>query len=162
MWGHMPDTITVGDMIFERPKLAQEVSATRVQNEANESWARVTHADADGNPDAGGCAANRLPRIDQLEALYSDNSGGAMHSIQGWPVTMQYWSSSPTSPTTWKMMALDTGAESPGGNVTLFTSCLTHDNPVAASITIEPVDSSLWYDGSNVHAVKVKKAIRYS
>lgn len=157
MWGHMPDTITVGDMTFERPKLAHEVSATRVQNEANESWARVTHADAEGNPDAGGCPANRLPRIDQLEALYNANSGGAMHSVQGWPVTMQYWSSSPTSPTTWKMMALDTGAESPGGNVTLFTSCLTHDNPVAASITIEPVDASLWYDATNVHAVKVKK-----
>lgn len=100
MWGHMPDTITVGDMTFERPKLAHEVSATRVQNEANESWARVTHADAEGNPDAGGCPANRLPRIDQLEALYNANSGGAMHSVQGWPVTMQYWSSSPTSPTT--------------------------------------------------------------
>lgn len=157
MWGHMPDTITVGDMTFERPKLAHEVSATRVQNEANESWARVTHADAEGNLDAGGCPANRLPRIDQLEALYNANSGGAMHSVQGWPVAMQYWSSSPTSPTTWKMMALDTGAESPGGNVTLFTSCLTHDNPVAASITIEPVDASLWYDATNVHAVKVKK-----
>lgn len=157
MWGHMSDTVTVGDMTFERPKLANEVSATRVQNEANESWARVAHADADGNPDAGGCPANRLPRIDQLEALYNANSGGTMHSIQGWPVMMQYWSSSLTSSTTWKYLALDTGTEGADGNLTLYTSCLTHDNPVAASISIEPVDASQWYDGSDVHAVKVKK-----
>ncbi|WP_423825979.1 adhesion domain-containing protein, partial [Salmonella enterica] len=26
MWGHMADTITVGDWTFERPKLAGEVS----------------------------------------------------------------------------------------------------------------------------------------
>ncbi|WP_243421869.1 hypothetical protein, partial [Salmonella enterica] len=34
------------------------------------------HPDAAGNPEVGGCAANRLPRIDQLEALYNANSGG--------------------------------------------------------------------------------------
>lgn len=157
MWGHMPDTITVGDATFERPKLASEASATRTQNEANESWARVAHVSAEGNPDAGGCPVNRLPRIDQLEALYNANSSGAINSIQGWPVMMQYWSSSLTSPTTWKMMELDTGAESSGGDITLYTSCLTHDNPVAASISIEPVDAALWYDDADVHAVKVKK-----
>lgn len=86
MWGHMADTITVGDWTFERPKLAGEVSnPLRTQDESNETWARVAHSDAVGNPDAGGCAANRLPRIDQLEALYNANSGGKIHSIQGWP-----------------------------------------------------------------------------
>lgn len=158
MWGHMPDTLTVGDLTFERPKLASEVSAKRVQVEANENWARVAHADADGNPDAGGCPANRLPRIDQLEALYNANSGGAIHSVEGWPVTMQYWSSSVTSATSWKEMTMNTGSVSIGGSsLTLYTSCLTADNPVPASITIEPVDASLWYDGEGEHAVKVKK-----
>ncbi|WP_348225939.1 adhesion domain-containing protein, partial [Salmonella enterica] len=54
MWGHMSDAITLGDMTFERPKLAAEVAAPRTQTEATESWARVTHADALGNTAAGG------------------------------------------------------------------------------------------------------------
>lgn len=101
MWGHMADTITVGDWTFERPKLAGEVSnPLRTQDESNETWARVAHSDAVGNPDAGGCAANRLPRIDQLEALYNANSGGKIHSIQSWPTYLNYWSSTYQSATT--------------------------------------------------------------
>ncbi|ECF4500992.1 hypothetical protein FDO45_15590 [Salmonella enterica subsp. enterica serovar Javiana] len=42
-------------------------------------------------------------------------------------------------------------------NVSIYASCLASDNPAAASITIEPVDASQWYDGSGVHAVKAKK-----
>lgn len=160
MWGHMADTITVGDLTFERPKLASEVSANtspKTQLEANETWARVSHADAAGNTDAGGCAVNRLPHIDQLEALYNDNSGGAIKSIHGWPTLINYWSSTYQTASTWKLIALSTGSEFAGGTSTIYTSCLTTDNPVAASITIEPVDSSLWYDGNGEHAVKVKK-----
>ncbi|EBY1769138.1 hypothetical protein DU102_22970 [Salmonella enterica subsp. enterica serovar Georgia] len=158
MWGHMADTITVGDWTFERPKLASEVnSPLRTQEESNETWTRVAHIDAAGNPDAGGCAANRLPRIDQLEALYNANSGGKIHSIQGWPIYLNYWSSTYQSATTWKLIALTNGSEFANSNVSIYASCLASDNPVAASITIEPVNPSQWYDGSDVHAVKVKK-----
>lgn len=158
MWGHMADTITVGDWTFERPKLAGEVSnPLRTQDESNETWTRVAHSDAVGNPDAGGCAANRLPRIDQLEALYNANSGGKIHSIQGWPIYLNYWSSTYQSATTWKLIALTNGSEFANSNVSIYASCLASDNPVAASITIEPVNPSQWYDGSDVHAVKVKK-----
>lgn len=158
MWGHMADTIAVGDWTFERPKLASEVnSPLRTQEESNETWTRVAHIDAAGNPDAGGCAANRLPRIDQLEALYSANSGGAIKSIQGWPTLINYWSSTYQSATTWKLIALASGSEFPGSNTSVYTSCLASDNPVPAAITIEPVDPSQWYDGSGVHALKVKK-----
>lgn len=157
MWGHMADTITVGDLTFERPKLADEVTPVRTQDEANETWARVLHPDAAGNPDAGGCAASRLPRIDQLEALYSANSGGAMKSTQGWPTLLNYWSSTFQSASTWKLISLFSGSEFANGNVSIYSSCLASDNPVAAAITIEPVDASQWYDGSGVHAVKVKK-----
>ncbi|ECF3933977.1 hypothetical protein E4339_08435 [Salmonella enterica subsp. enterica serovar Waycross] len=158
MWGHMADTITVGDWTFERPKLAGEVSnPLRTQDESNETWTRVAHTDAASNPDAGGCAANRLPRIDQLEALYNANSGGKIHSIQGWPIYLNYWSSTYQSATTWKLIALANGSEFANSNVSIYTSCLASDNPVPAAITIEPVDPSLWYDGSDVHAVKVKK-----
>ncbi|ECI7964421.1 hypothetical protein E2D61_09010 [Salmonella enterica subsp. enterica] len=158
MWGHMADTLTVGDWTFERPKLASEVnSPLRTQEESNETWTRVAHIDAAGNPDAGGCAANRLPRIDQLEALYSANSGGAIKKTQGWPTLINYWSSTYQSATTWKLIALASGSEFPGSNTSVYTSCLTSDNPVPAAITIEPVDPSQWYDGSGVHALKVKK-----
>lgn len=158
MWGHMADTITVGDWTFERPKLVDEVNnPLRTQEEDNETWTRVDHTAAAGNPDAGGCAANRLPRIDQLEALYSANSGGAIKSIQGWPTLINYWSSTYQSATTWKLIALASGSEFPGSNTSVYTSCLASDNPVPAAITIEPVDPSQWYDGSGVHALKVKK-----
>ncbi|ECJ2541146.1 hypothetical protein FNI64_12155 [Salmonella enterica subsp. salamae] len=157
MWGHMPDTVSVGNITFERPKLASEASTTYTHDEANESWARVPHADAAGNTAKGGCAVNRLPRIDQLEALYNANSGGAMHSTKGWPVAWQYWSSTQASATSWKYLALDSGKESATGNNSIYVSCLASDNPIPASITIEPVDASLWYDGSGVHAAKVKK-----
>ncbi|WP_254870152.1 adhesion domain-containing protein, partial [Salmonella enterica] len=158
MWGHMADTITVGDWTFERPKLADEVSnPLRTQDESNETWTRVAHTDAAGNPDAGGCAANRLPRIDQLEALYNANSGGKINGIQGWPVYLNYWSSTFQSASTWKWIALKDGNVSAGNTDSIYASCLASDNPVPAAITIEPVDPSLWYDGSDVHAVKVKK-----
>ncbi len=147
-----------GRLDLERPKLAGEVSnPLRTQDESNETWARVAHSDAVGNPDAGGCAANRLPRIDQLEALYNANSGGKIHSIQGWPTYLNYWSSTYQSATTWKLIALTNGSEFANSNVSIYASCLASDNPVAASITIEPVNPSQWYDGSDVHAVKVKK-----
>ncbi|MEX8992922.1 DUF823 domain-containing adhesin, partial [Salmonella enterica] len=152
------DTITVGDWTFERPKLAGEVSnPLRTQDESNETWARVAHSDAVGNPDAGGCAANRLPRIDQLEALYNANSGGKINGIQGWPVYLNYWSSTFQSASTWKWIALKDGNVSAGSTDSIYASCLASDNPVPAAITIEPVDPSQWYDDSGVHAVKVKK-----
>ncbi|TKU08192.1 hypothetical protein FDW86_09800 [Citrobacter sp. wls828] len=159
MWGHMAETMTVDNLTFERPKLAAEVNTTRTDNEANEVWARVTHADALGNTAAGGCALNRLPRIDQLTALYSANSGGAIHTEAGWPVNLDYWSATYSSQTSWQQISLSGGATTTGGDVSDYVSCLTSDNPAAASITIEPVDASQWYDNNvnSVHAVKVKK-----
>lgn len=157
MWGHMADTITVGDLTFERPKLADEVTPERTQAEANETWARVLHPDAAGNPDKGGCAANRLPRIDQLETLYNANSSGVMKSTHGWPTLLNYWSSTFQSASTWKLISLFSGSEFANANVSIYASCLASDNPAAASITIEPVDASQWYDGNGIHAVKAKK-----
>lgn len=53
MWGHMADAVTVDNLTFERPKLAAESGATRTRDEANETRARLTHADALGNTAAG-------------------------------------------------------------------------------------------------------------
>ncbi|WES67077.1 DUF823 domain-containing adhesin [Superficieibacter sp. HKU1] len=159
MWGHMDDTLTVNGMTFERPKLQAEApSSTRNQVENNETWTRVYHTDADGNVESGGCAANHLPRIDQLNALYNDNSGNDIHTVHGWPVLRDYWSSSFASASTWNTLSLSTGAVSGVGNTdTFYVSCLRDENPQAATITIEPVDDSLWFDANDEHALKVKK-----
>lgn len=84
MWGHMADTITVDNMEFQRPKLAAEATAaTRTEDQNNETWARVTHADALNNPDAGGCEVNHLPQDQQLSALYTANDGNKIHTATG-------------------------------------------------------------------------------
>ncbi|EPC2361039.1 TPA: DUF823 domain-containing adhesin [Citrobacter freundii] len=159
MWGHMADAVTVDNLTFERPKLAAESGATRTQDEANETWARLTHADALGNTAAGGCALNRLPRIDQLTTLYNANNDGEIHTVAGWPVGLDYWSVTYASQSSWQQISLSGGEVTAGGDVSDYVSCLTSDNPAAASITIEPVDASQWYDNNvnSVHAVRVKK-----
>lgn len=159
MWGHMADAVTVDNLTFERPKLAAESGATRTQDEANETWARLTHADALGNTAAGGCALNRLPRIDQLTTLYNANNDGEIHTVAGWPVGLDYWSVTYASQSSWQQISLLGGEVTAGGDVSDYVSCLTSDNPAAASITIEPVDASQWYDNNvnSVHAVRVKK-----
>lgn len=158
MWGHMADTISVGDMDFQRPKLAVEATAaTRTQEQDNETWARVTHADALNNPDAGGCEVSHLPRADQLAALYASSDGNKIHTVSGWPTTHDYWSSTFASATTWQAVSLSSGDDTGSGDASDFVSCLVGVNPTAATITIEPVDASLWYDKNGEHAVKVKK-----
>ncbi|EGX7606298.1 hypothetical protein JHF07_001116 [Salmonella enterica] len=158
MWGHMADTLTVGDMEFQRPKLAAEATAaTRIQEQDNETWARVSHADALNNPDAGGCEAGHLPRADQLAALYASRDGNKIHTVSGWPTTYDYWSSTFASAATWQAVSLAAGGYTASGDASDYVSCLVSKNPMAASITIEPVEAALWYDANSEHAVKVKK-----
>ncbi|ECD0486163.1 hypothetical protein EUW19_05190 [Salmonella enterica subsp. enterica serovar Brandenburg] len=158
MWGHMADTITVDNMEFQRPKLAAEATAaTRTEDQNNETWARVTHADALNNPNAGGCEVNHLPQDHQLSALYTANDGNKIHTVSGWPTSYNYWSSTFASASSWQTVSLASGDKTASGDASDFVSCLVGVNPTAASITIEPVDTSLWYDVGGEHAVKVKK-----
>ncbi|HAD9578775.1 TPA_asm: hypothetical protein G1494_18145 [Salmonella enterica] len=158
MWGHMADTLTVGGMEFQRPKLAAEATAaTRTQEQDNETWARVSHADALNNPNAGGCEAGHLPRADQLAALYASSDGNKIHTVSGWPTTYDYWSSTFASAATWQAVSLAAGGYTASGDASDYVSCLVSKNPTAASITIEPVDPALWYNANSEHAVKVKK-----
>lgn len=158
MWGHMADTITVDNMEFQRPMLAEEApAATRTEDQNNETWARVTHADALNNPNAGGCEVNHLPHAHQLSELYTANDGNKIHSVSGWPTSYNYWSSTFASASTWQTVSLASGGETASGDASDFVSCLVGVNPTAASITIEPLDTSLWYDVGGEHAVKVKK-----
>lgn len=155
MWGHMVDTVSVDTLTFTRPKLAAEVTTTRTLEEENETWARVSHADALGNAAVGGCEANRLPRIDQLETLYNVNSSGVMHRVQGWPVAQSYWSSTFASSASWDMLSLATGTQTANGSASVYTSCLAEDNPLAAVITVKAVDAAQWND--TLQAAYVKK-----
>ncbi|WP_139769438.1 adhesion domain-containing protein, partial [Salmonella enterica] len=123
----------------------------------NETWARVTHADALNNPDAGGCEVNHLPQDHQLSALYTANDGNKIHTVSGWPTSYNYWSSTFASASSWQTVSLASGDKTASGDASDFVSCLVGVNPTAASITIEPVDTSLWYDVGGEHAVKVKK-----
>ncbi|EBV4484008.1 hypothetical protein DOR04_26285, partial [Salmonella enterica subsp. enterica serovar Typhimurium] len=147
-----------GDMKFQRPKLAAEATAaTRTQEQDNETWARVSHADALNNPNAGGCEAGHLPRADQLAALYASSDGNKIHTVSGWPTEYDYWSSTFASAATWQAVSLAAGGYTASGDASDYVSCLVSKNPTAASITIEPVDAALWYNANSEHAVKVKK-----
>ncbi|KFC96458.1 RatA family protein [Leminorella grimontii ATCC 33999 = DSM 5078] len=157
MWGHMSDVITVGSDVFSRPKLADEAPAAGVtQKENNETWARVNHDDASGRVDTGGCALNHLPRLDQLSALYSANSGNKINTEHGWPVLYGYWSSTPAGTSTWKETSLSTGSDtSAPSSATDYVSCLENENPSGAVITIETVNAGQWNEG--LQAAKLQK-----
>ncbi|EDC2232797.1 hypothetical protein GAA27_19860 [Salmonella enterica] len=134
MWGHMADTLTVGGMEFQRPKLAAEATAaTRTQEQDNETWARVSHADALNNPNAGGCEAGHLPRADQLAALYASSDGNKIHTVSGWPTTYDYWSSTFASAATWQAVSLAAGGYTASGDASDYVSCLVSKNPTAAN-----------------------------
>lgn len=153
MWGHMRGVVDAGNL-YKRPLLAGEASHKDGQfSENNEEWATfnsVASATAQ-------CGVGQVPDQSSLAHLYSEHAGGQMESEHGWPTYLNYWSSTYQSATTWKLIALTNGSEFANSNVSIYASCLASDNPVAASITIEPVNPSQWYDGSDVHAVKVKK-----
>lgn len=76
--------------------------------------ARLTHADALGNTAAGGCALNRLPRIDQLTTLYNANNDGEIHTVAGWPVGLDYWSVTYASQSSWQQISLSGGEVTAG------------------------------------------------
>ena len=157
MWGHMDDTITVGSLTFNRPKLATEVAnASSSITENNETWVRVAQADLT-NTSVGGCGANMLPRRTQLTDLYNANSGNAIQTEHGWPTQRQsYWSSSPADKvphlyTVW----LNDGSLVNNNESETYVSCLTTANVAAASITLEVVDPAQW--NASLNAAKLKK-----
>ncbi|TGD41151.1 hypothetical protein C9F07_30260, partial [Salmonella enterica subsp. enterica serovar Poona] len=76
--------IPVDNIEFLRPKLAAAATAaTRTEDQNNETWARVTHADALNNPDAGGCEVNHLPQEAPGSAVSSAIDGQDMSPGSG-------------------------------------------------------------------------------
>ncbi|MCZ8870000.1 DUF823 domain-containing adhesin [Escherichia albertii] len=157
MWGHMDDTITVGSLTFNRPKLATEVAnASSSITENNETWVRVAQGNLD-NTGVGGCGANMLPRRTQLTDLYNANSGNAIQTVHGWPTQRQsYWSSSPADKVPYLFTVwLNDGSLVNNNESEIYVSCLATANAPAASITLEVVDPAQW-DATN-NAAKLKR-----
>ncbi len=162
LWGHMPDTITVGDMVFERPKLAAEVPSESTRATINsEDWAVVKYHDSAFNkPEAGGCAANHLPQIAQMSALYDAHSGNKISSEFGWPIysPYPYWTATyyyPDRISTWYAIELKAGTTSARNESTsTMVACLKDANPAPSKIAIKPVDSAQWDASLNVAKAK--------
>ncbi|WP_313667865.1 adhesion domain-containing protein [Atlantibacter sp.] len=158
MWGHMSETLTANGNVFERPKLKSEAtSATTYIMENNELWTQPTRASVN-NPDAGGCAIDHLPRIEQLLSLYNAYGRNVIHSIEGWPTSGYYWSSTSADPSGnyWYSQSLaDGGQLQVPSYAAQYVSCLKEAIPAVAHIDIEPVDSEQW--SSSLQAAKVKK-----
>lgn len=158
MWGHMSDTLTAYGSVFERPKLKSEVtSATTYMTENNELWAQPTRANVN-NPDAGGCAADHLPRSEQLFSLYNTYGRNVIHTVEGWPANAYYWTSTPadSSGNYWYVQSLTNGSQMQASSYSAdYVSCLKEALPAVAHIEIEPRDSEQW--SPTLHAAKVKK-----
>lgn len=158
MWGHMDNTITVGSLTFERPKLINEVSGDTSQlDENNETWVRVAQANVE-NTEAGGCGTNKVPRKEQLNSLYAANDNNRIQTTHGWPTLREaYWSSTPMDKVPHLAMVwLNNGTVENNSHPTeLYMSCLTAANPLASSITLESVNQTQW--NSSLNAAKLKK-----
>ena len=157
MWGHMDDSVAVGNDTFERPKLKAEFSTppTSYNVSVNETWGRLDYP-AISTTEVGGCKANHLPTSYQLSALYNANPDNNMNTVHGWPVPYSYWTSTLVAADKWNVISLTSGTLSSGSSAsTYYVSCLKNANPVATKVKLEVVDSAQWDD--SLKAAKVKK-----
>ncbi|KAF0955155.1 adhesion domain-containing protein [Escherichia albertii] len=157
MWGHMPETLTAGGLTFKRPLLFAELgnnSGRRSQVEDNETWALFTETQA-GTTSINGCGTDYIPAQDALVTL-ANNWGG--HETDGWPVLVNYVSSTADDATTdsrkYKSVQLSNGTGSSlAASDTGYLTCQTTANPQAAQITLTS-DKTIKADSYD--AVKVK------
>jgi len=165
MWGHMTETVTVGDDTFSRPRLADEFpSQPGVTNtESNETWGRLTHPNASASTAAGGCAVGHLPNTNQLLKLYNAYSDNKVHTELGWPVSYNYWSSvlSAGSTDSWDAINLTSGKVLPNAsNQNDYFTCLKNANPTAMRLTLEAVNSAQWFNELNAAKVKMDDTLQ--
>nr|WP_059258131.1 DUF823 domain-containing adhesin [Escherichia albertii] len=157
MWGHMPETLTAGGLTFKRPLLFTELSTTsgrKSQVEDNETWALFTEAQA-ANTSNNGCGADYIPGLDALVTL-SGAWGG--HTVDGWPVLVNYVSSTADDATTdsrkYKSVQLSNGTSSTMSTSDLnYLTCQTKANPKVATIELTSAQVAN-YDGND--GVKAK------
>ncbi|ECI4076133.1 hypothetical protein DPB93_10675 [Salmonella enterica subsp. salamae] len=109
-WGHMPETVkTSTGITFHRPLLAAEApSGNGSYDVNNETWSSVNDKNRQ-TPGATGCDEAHQPLFSELQALYDDNSNGALGTKYGWPVggESNYWWASDIDPQTHTYQAIN-------------------------------------------------------
>ncbi|EIA0806836.1 hypothetical protein K6327_004444, partial [Vibrio vulnificus] len=113
-WGHMPNSITVGERQFYRTPLASEETGaagmTHVSN--GERWGRLTQAEARTY------CNNNLPESSVMEDLYAAYPNGNLHRTLGWPTGIFYGTNTGDS-----VIHMDTGVVSSQAGYNTFVSC---------------------------------------
>ncbi|WP_064526232.1 adhesion domain-containing protein [Escherichia sp. B1147] len=159
MWGHMPETLSAGGLTFKRPILFTELTGSpgnkrKGPEEDNEIWALFTEAQA-AKVNNGGCGADYIPTQD---ALISLSGGWGGHAVDGWPVLINYDSSTPDQASTgdrkYKSVKLSDGTSGSLATADFgYLTCQTTANPVVKTIELSSAQTAK-YDG--IDAVKVR------
>ncbi|EIA0806897.1 hypothetical protein K6327_004521, partial [Vibrio vulnificus] len=85
-WGHMPNSIMVGERQFYRPPLASESTGDAgLTNDYNgERWGRMRQ------DEARTYCNNNLPELSVMEDLYAAYPDGNLEGALGWPTNLHY------------------------------------------------------------------------
>ncbi|MDN0127669.1 adhesion domain-containing protein [Yersinia massiliensis] len=111
MFGHMSETVTANGVTFRRPNLDAELAGDSAgYAENNETWGRYDYASAIGRV----CGSEpNLPTRPELEALYAAYPSYEMNTVQGWPLSVVYRSSTIVSGSLHDSVFLNDGSSSP-------------------------------------------------
>ncbi|MCU8168036.1 DUF823 domain-containing adhesin, partial [Vibrio vulnificus] len=113
-WGHMPNSIMVGERQFYRPPLAsEETGAAEMTHEFNgERWGRLTQAEARTY------CNNNLPESSVMEDLYAAYPDGNLEGALGWPTGIYYGTNTGDS-----VIYMGTGVVSSQAGYNTLVSC---------------------------------------
>ena len=100
MWGHMPNTLTAGGVVFKRPLLTAENKTNKNYLEINENWGKYTLSEAQAY-------CSKMPSKTQLVALYNAYPSNTLNTVQGWPTQLyRYRSGTPASDSSYDVVGM--------------------------------------------------------
>ncbi|WP_279205515.1 inverse autotransporter beta domain-containing protein [Obesumbacterium proteus] len=100
MWGHMPNTLTAGGVVFKRPLLTAENKTNVSYLEINENWGKYTFSEAQAY-------CSKMPSKTQLVALYNAYPSNTLNTVQGWPTQLyRYRSGTPASDSSYDVVGM--------------------------------------------------------
>ena len=100
MWGHMPNTLTAGGVVFKRPLLTAENKTNKNYLEINENWGKYTFSEAQAY-------CSKMPSKTQLVALYNAYPSNTLNTVQGWPTQLyRYRSGTPASDSSYEVVGM--------------------------------------------------------
>ncbi|EPI2027061.1 adhesion domain-containing protein, partial [Vibrio vulnificus] len=126
-WGHMPNSILVGERQFHRTPLASEENGAsgNTFTENGEVWGQFTKVEGHSY-----CSSN-LPTDNVLTELYTAHPSGAVSRNYGWPTAQSYLTNSAN-----QVINLSTGVASSSSN-THSVSCFTGGPMDSSGVTID-------------------------